>query len=162
MKHPVIVCVDDQREVLATLLKDLEPFARHVDLVPCDSGDEALGVIDDEATAGTPVAVVITDHVMPGMTGVDLLAKVEADPRLACTRRLLLTGLATHADTVDAINRARVDRYIAKPWQPEALRAAVRTLLTRFLVQSDLPVTGIPVALLDADELIRGRRHAGQ
>ena len=133
MAKPVILCVDDQREVLAALTKDLDPLTKLLSVVDIESADEAKEVLDDLEAAGEPIALIISDHVMPGMSGVDLLAELAEDKRFANTRKLLLTGLATHEDTIRAINQAKIDHYIAKPWQPDELIASVKKLITRFV-----------------------------
>lgn len=133
MSKPVILCIDDQRDVLAALSKDLDHFALQFDVVEAESADEAQEVLDDLDATGQPVALIISDHVMPGGTGVDLLSKIAAGPRFQQTRKLLLTGLATHADTIRAINEAKIDQYIAKPWDVAELHAAVARLVTHFI-----------------------------
>ncbi len=137
MSKPAILCIDDQREVLAALVKDLDPLSEFFYLVDCESANEALEVLDESASSGNAVALIISDHVMPGTSGVDLLSKVRADKRYAGVRMLLLTGLATHDDTIRAINEAKINSYIAKPWQPEQLLAEVKKLVTGYLLDAD-------------------------
>ncbi|MEO1236269.1 MAG: response regulator [Planctomycetota bacterium] len=136
MPEPVILCIDDQREVLAALLKDLEPFAELFDLVDAESAEDAGAVLDDMIDRGVPVALIVSDHVMPGVTGVQFLTSVRERGDLPHTRKLLLTGLATHEDTIRAINEAAVDQYIAKPWQPEPLLDVVGRLVTHFVLET--------------------------
>jgi two-component system chemotaxis response regulator CheY len=134
MSKPVILCIDDQREVLAALLKDLDRFAEHFDLIDAESAEDAGAVLDDLVDRGTPVALIISDHVMPGVTGVEFLTGVRQRGDLPHTGKLLLTGLATHEDTIRAINEAAVDRYIAKPWQTDKLHDVVGRLITGFIL----------------------------
>lgn len=134
MSKPVILCIDDQREVLAALTKDLEPFAERFDLIDAESAEDAGAVLDELLARGTPIALIISDHVMPGTHGVDLLASLRGRDELRHTGRLLLTGLATHEDTIRAINQAAIDRYIAKPWKPDELHRNVSELLTNFIL----------------------------
>lgn len=130
-----IVCVDDQRDVLAALRKDLTFFESAFEIIDCESAAEAAEVMDEIDANGDYVALLICDHVMPEQTGVDFLVEVQADLRFTHTRKLLLTGLATHADTIQAINQAGVDYYIEKPWEPERLVAVVKTLVTAFILR---------------------------
>lgn len=138
MTRPVIICIDDQRDVLASLMHDLEDFAEEAELVDCESAEEAAEVLEESDSRCVPVALIISDHVMPKKTGVEFLSEVEADGRFAETKKLLLTGLATHKDTIEAINRARIDLYIAKPWKRGEVRSAVKRLFTHFLFDADL------------------------
>ena len=69
MVTPAIICVDDQEDVLAAVRRDLEPFAELVQLVTASSADEAWDLAEDLDAAGHPLAVVVTDQVMPGAVG---------------------------------------------------------------------------------------------
>lgn len=128
-----IICVDDEREVLNAVLKDLSPLDAYFQVEGCESADEALALIDELDAAGEYVALLISDHVMPGKTGVELLTEVSQDVRFAQTKKVLLTGQATHQDTIAAINQARIESYFEKPWQAEALLARARSLVTEYL-----------------------------
>ena len=133
MSKPIILCIDDQRDVLAALERDLEPLTALLDVVTCESAEEAQQVLEDLETSGEPVALIISDHVMPGTTGVDLLSQITQAERFTATRKMLLTGLATHDDTIRAINQAKIDQYFAKPWQPDELIATAKQLITQFV-----------------------------
>lgn len=161
MSKPVILCVDDQREVLAALTKDLEPFAEAFDVIDAESADDARGVIDDLTARGTPIALIISDHVMPGETGVDLLAAARDRADLPATRRLLLTGLATHEDTIRAINEAAIDRYIAKPWHTDELNKTVGELVTRFVIDQYPDDYERFLGVLDRDAMFDALRRRG-
>lgn len=161
MSKPAILCIDDQREVLAALVKDLEPLSEYFDLIDCESGDEALSVLDELHVGGTPVALVISDHVMPGISGVELLTKLRQDDRFAKARLLLLTGLATHDDTIRAINEAAIDRYVAKPWQPAELLSNVKKLITAHLLDADPDGYRKYITVLDNEVLIEHLKKPG-
>ncbi|MEJ2763130.1 response regulator [Photobacterium sp. MCCC 1A19761] len=133
-----IICVDDQREVLSAVLKDLAPLNDYFQVEDCESADEALELMDELDAEGEFIAVVISDHVMPGMTGVELLSRVSQDQRFTQTKKVLLTGQATHQDTIEAINRARIESYFEKPWTAEALLTTVRSLITEYIFDSGL------------------------
>ncbi|MEM7627172.1 MAG: response regulator [Planctomycetota bacterium] len=135
MPKPVILCIDDQREVLAALIKDLDPLAEWFDIVDAESAEDAGAVLDDMIDRGVPVALIVSDHVMPGVTGVQFLTQIRERGDLPHTRKLLLTGLATHDDTIRAINEAAVDRYIAKPWHADQLLDVVGRLITGYVLE---------------------------
>ena len=133
-----IICVDDQQEVLDSVMRDLRPLASHVRLEEASSVADCMQLIDQIDEAGNHVALVISDQVMPGETGTELLGKIAADRRFAKTRKVLLTGQATHADTINAINDGHIDNYIEKPWQPEKLLSVVKRLLTLYVLDAGL------------------------
>lgn len=138
MEKIYILCIDDQREVLNAVVEDLELFEQAFPIEECESVAEALEVIEDIDRKGDYLGLVISDHVMPDKNGIDFLIELHQDERFIKTRKLLLTGLATHQDTINAINHAAVDRYIPKPWNKETLHQYVRILLTEFILDTGI------------------------
>ena len=129
-----IICVDDQQEVLDSVMRDLRPLTPLVRLEEASGVADCLKLMDQIDEDGDYVAIVISDQVMPGESGTDLLSKVASDSRFAKTRKVLLTGQATHADTIDAINEGQINNYIEKPWQPEKILTVVKRLLTLYIL----------------------------
>lgn len=138
MSNIYLICIDDQPEVLNALEQNLAPFEEHIMLEVCDSGQEAIDLIDEIDAAGNHLAIVISDHVMPGMTGVDVLKTIQHDERFSRTKKILLTGLATHQDTIDAINTGGLNYYIQKPWNKHHLIDTLKKALTTFVMETGL------------------------
>ena len=160
MNKLYIICVEDQREVLNAVVADLQALESYLVLEECESAQEAWDVLEDIDAAGDLPALVISDHVMPGQTGVDFLISLHQDERFRATRKMLLTGLATHQDTIHAINRAAVDRYLEKPWQQERLLQYAKELLTGYILDKGLDYRAyLPV--LDNAVLLEGLRRRG-
>ena len=82
------------------------------------------------------VGVVLSDQRMPGMTGTELLEKVQAD--YPDTIRLLITAYSDLQAAEDAINRGHVRRYLRKPWEPESLKAELRDALDIYCLNDKL------------------------
>jgi signal transduction histidine kinase len=130
-----LLIVDDEPENVAIIQALLEgPYDVHAAF----SGKDALALID----SGTEVDLVISDQRMPGMTGVELLSRMaESTPDVI---RILLTAYTDIEPMLDAVNRGSVFAFIAKPFEPEELRATVaealhmkhRALLLRRLVEA--------------------------
>lgn len=133
-----VICVDDQREVLNNVVRDLSPLAEWLDIDECESADEVLELIDEMDSKGITPALIISDHLMPGKSGVELLIELQNDSRLPHLKKILLTGQATHKDTIQAINQAHIDFYFEKPWQIDKLQAMCRRLLTDYLFETGL------------------------
>jgi signal transduction histidine kinase len=111
-----ILIVDDERQNLIVLRNFLEGGYR---VFEAQSGIEAL-----EVAKSAELDVVITDQRMPEMTGVELLEKLrEIKPDVA---GIVLTGFTDPPALISAINRARVFRFLKKPWQPDDILEAVR------------------------------------
>jgi signal transduction histidine kinase len=103
-------------------------------------GDEFPVLTASSATAGLElmkeheIGVVLTDQRMPGMTGIEMLEKVEAEYPDAI--RLLITAYSDLKAAEDAINRGHVRRYMRKPWEPETLRAELRDAIDLYTLNS--------------------------
>lgn len=142
-----ILCVDDDRAGLATVARTLREVAP---VVTAHSGPEAC------AALGPGIAVVVSDYRMPAMLGTELLAEVSTrDPTVG---RILLTAYADVESLMDAINVGHVHRYVAKPWDPRELRAAVRqahaaALATRARVRLDAETARAYARLQELDAL---------
>jgi signal transduction histidine kinase len=80
------------------------------------------------------IGVVLTDQRMPGMTGIELLEKVEVEYPDAI--RLLITAYSDLQAAEDAINRGHVRRYMRKPWEPETLRAELRDAIDLYTLNT--------------------------
>lgn len=148
-----IICVDDQEEVLDTVTRDLRSLEKFFRIESANSAEDCLSLMKTITERGDFVGVVISDHVMPNTTGIDLLGKISKSPKYPHIRKVLLTGLATHADTIRAINEASIDKYFEKPWNAEDLLKTVKVLLTDFVIDSGFEYEDY-IAGLDSDELL--------
>jgi serine phosphatase RsbU (regulator of sigma subunit)/FixJ family two-component response regulator len=116
MVKPFIICVDDEKVVLDTLSSQIEEshLSNNFQLECAQSGFEALDLIQSLMMDGEAVGVVISDQMMPQMSGDRLLAEVyDLNPD---SHNILLTGQARMDSVISAINTARVYRYLTKPW----------------------------------------------
>src|SRR5713226_5948850 len=111
-----ILIVDDELPNLTVLRNFLEAGYR---VFEAQSGAQAL-----EIAKTADLDVVITDQRMPEMSGVELLENLRhLKPDVA---GIVLTGFTDPPALISAINRARVFRFLKKPWQPEDILEAVR------------------------------------
>jgi len=106
-----VLVVDDEPKSLDLLRRTLRGSYR---VLQAPSGPEGLLCLE-----GHPVAVVVADQRMSGMTGVEFL--VESWHRFPRTERILLTGYTEVERLITAINAGRIFGYLAKPWHPEEL-----------------------------------------
>ncbi|MEI6896150.1 MAG: response regulator [Psychromonas sp.] len=149
-----IICVDDEREVLDSVVRDLDYFSDVFNIEECESAIECLELLEELDANQESVALIISDHVMPGKTGVELLTDVEQDPRFMGTKKLLLTGLATQEDTIKAINNAKLDYFLEKVWDPAELLLTVKELVTEYIIEQDINYSAY-VEKLDATTMKR-------
>lgn len=119
--RPRVLLVDDDTMVLAILEAQLSPTC---DCVAVDDGRLALEKLSEQE-----FDVIVSDQVMPFMTGDQLLAKVaQLWPHV---ERLLITGYADLGSVIKAVNAGKISHYLAKPWQGEELAEAVRAAYLR-------------------------------
>lgn len=132
--NETILFVDDEpnvRNAMQRLFSDSE-----INVVLAADGPEALSVLCSQ-----PVAVMVADHRMPGMSGTELLERArDLSPE---TVRVMLTAHADLQTALDAINQGEVFRFVLKPWENEHLQAVVEEGLLRYR---------LILALRDADE----------
>lgn len=114
---PVLLAVDDDPLVLAAVQRDLRrQYANEYLVVGSASGAAAREVVDEVVRRGDVVALFLVDQRMPVQTGVEFLeSMMEIQPD---AKRILLTAYADTDAAIAAINRARLDYYILKPWEP--------------------------------------------
>ena len=117
MEKPVILVVDDDAEVLRAVTRDLRArYAEKYRILRAASGEEALEALGELRLTEEPVALLLVDQRMPGMTGVEFLEKaLEHYPKV---RRALLTAYADTEAAIRAINDVHIDYYLMKPWDP--------------------------------------------
>lgn len=131
MGKKVILCVDDEKIVLESLRGELEgKFADPYALDFAESGDEALEVIEDLARTGDELALIITDYIMPGLKGDEVLASVRE--KCPDARQIMLTGQANLEGITNAINNAKLYRYISKPWERSDLLLTINEALRSY------------------------------
>lgn len=138
MEKLTVICVDDQPEVLNAVARDISALDSHCEIEECQSAQECLELLDELDAEGKPIALIISDHVMPNKNGVQMLTEIAEDHRFQNTRLFLLTGLATHQDTIMAINQAGIDQYFEKAWNPDELLIECRRALTRYVFAAGL------------------------
>lgn len=115
---PSLLVVDDE-PLNRTLLRRL--LQSDYDISEAEDGDEALAFLASEE--GSTVQIVLSDHLMPGMSGVELAAIIqERRPELAT---LLLTGNDQDREVLDAEESGLVAAVLPKPWRTSVLRALI-------------------------------------
>ena len=121
-KLPVILCVDDEPNILSSLRRLFRDKGYQVRTAT--SGKEGLALLATET-----VDLVISDMRMPEMDGTHFLEQVRL--RWPDTIRLLLTGYSDINSTIGAINRGEIYRYTTKPWDDNDIVLIVRQAIER-------------------------------
>lgn len=131
MQKPVILCVDDEKIILSSLKSQLlHRFGSDYRIELAESGEEALELVEEYLQSNVEMPLVISDHIMGGMYGDELLAAIKL--KLPSTLNILLTGQADTEAVGKAVNKASLFRFISKPWDEHDFLLTVETALHTF------------------------------
>lgn len=117
MAKPVILTVDDDPNVLQAIARDLRhQYGDRFRILRTDSGISALETLKQLKLRGEVVSLLLADQRMPHMSGVEFLE--QAMVIFPEAKRVLLTAYADTEAAIRAINTAKLDYYLLKPWDP--------------------------------------------
>ncbi len=120
LDKPLIMLVDDEVENINVLRQLLEA---HFQIITGLNGAEAIELIDNMVDP-TKIQLIITDQRMPIVTGVEFLEKIV--DRMPDTIRIILTGYSDTQVIIDAINKAKLYKFMTKPFDPVELSMTVK------------------------------------
>jgi signal transduction histidine kinase len=149
MNKQVILCIDDEEIILQAIEEQLaNVFGEEYVIETSDSGEDALIFFREMMADGIRVPVVITDYIMPGMKGDELLKEIHAlSPG---SLKILLTGQASIEGISNAINNAQLYRFIAKPWDKNDLVLTVKEAIKSFLQEQKIRKQNEELLVLNA------------
>ena len=109
---PPILCVDDESDILESLERTLRS---RFQVIKAESASDGLKVLDQR----DDIAIIISDHMIGDMNGVEFLSK--AAKKAPLTSRVLLSGQIDLKAIEEAINTAKIHKFILKPWENDQL-----------------------------------------
>ena len=116
-RKPILLTVDDDPGVSRAVARDLRrQYGREYRVIRTESGPQALETLRELKLRGDLVAVLLADHRMPEMSGLEFLE--EAMDLFPHARRALLSAYADTDAAIQAINVVDLDHYLLKPWDP--------------------------------------------
>ena len=121
-RHSILL-IDDEEAILDIMTMTLADEG--YDLHTAGSAEEGLKILKESPN----FSLIISDQLMPGMTGVQFFAKA----RNICpdAMRVLLTGYTDTDAIIDAINSGGIHLYLTKPWRKNELLHTIRQMLTK-------------------------------
>jgi diguanylate cyclase (GGDEF)-like protein len=149
-----VLIADDSQVVRAVVRSGLEEEGYHV--IEADNGISALEQCDLD-----PPDVVLLDVEMPGLTGLQVLARLKADPTLQDIPVVFLTGRTTMSDVLTGLRGGAHD-YLKKPFEPAELVARVGSAAQIKRLQDRLQERNAELELLSHTDTLTGlhnRRH---
>lgn len=144
---PRILIVDDHPNAASILARGLGQFNRPVEILTARSGEEALELIQH-----SPVDMLITDFMMPGMNGLELIEKLKGEQEPKHT--VLITAYDSPGLAATA-RRLKVNDYLVKPFQPDKIRSIVGKALEGLNLPKPPPAappTPVQFKILIADD----------
>jgi thioredoxin reductase (NADPH) len=146
MAKPILLTVDDDINVSRAIERDLRrQYGERFRILRAESGISALETLQQLKERGEAAALFLVDQRMPEMTGVEFLEKaIDLYPE---AKRVLLTAYADTDAAIRAINGARIDYYLMKPWDPpeELLYPTLDDLLENWGESHRPPFEGIRI-----------------
>lgn len=128
---PTILIVDDEENNLQLLVRT---FRSSYTILTAQNGQEACEIVEKQ---GDNISLIITDQIMPVMTGVQFLKKIT--PKYPNIVKILLTGYSDSNDIIEAINHCNIYQYVLKPFTPSDLKFIVNQALAKYnLAKSNL------------------------
>lgn len=118
-----ILCVDDEASVLSAYQRALRKTA---DIDVAQGGEDGLRTL----MTGTKYAVIISDMNMPGMNGIQFLAK--AKELAPDSVRMMLTGANDLTTAMNAVNEGNIFRFLTKPCPPEMLLRSIEAGIKQY------------------------------
>ena len=144
--RPILLTVDDNPQVVWAIERDLRrQYGKRFRILKSDSSQKALGLVKQLKLRNEVVALLLVDQRMPQMSGVELLERsMDIFPE---AKRVLLTAYADTEAAIRSINKARIDYYLMKPWDPpeEHLFPILDDLLDDWWASFKPPYEGIRV-----------------
>ena len=111
-----LLIVDDETNIVTSIKRMLRK--ENYNILTASSGEDGLDLL-----AKHNVDVIISDHRMPGMTGVDFLSRAKA--MYPHSVRIVLSGYTEIKAITDAINQGAIYKFLTKPWDDDQLRAHI-------------------------------------
>ncbi|RRJ82299.1 response regulator [Aestuariirhabdus litorea] len=122
--------VDDNDTCLKVLTQQC--LALGMEVSPCLDGKEALALLRTKSHLNSPFDLVILDHNMPGMNGMELAAKIKEDPAFSELVIIMLTGISNTPSRIMSRN-AGIQRILTKPVANYMLRTTLAEELQNHL-----------------------------
>ncbi len=144
--RPVLLTVDDDAQVVRAIERDLrQHYGKRFRVLKAESGQKALQLVKQLKLRNEALALLLVDQRMPNLSGVDFLE--QAMNIFPEAKRVLLTAYADTEAAIRSINKAKIDYYLMKPWDPpeEHLYPILDDLLDDWWALAKPPFEGITI-----------------
>jgi DNA-binding NtrC family response regulator len=133
---PVIVCVDDEKVILDSLKAQLKSaFGSLYAYEIAENSKDALDLIEELHDEGRCIVVIVSDWLMPGMKGDDLLVNIHV--KFPDVVSIMLSGQADESAINHAFTDANLFKFIKKPWSEDELINSIRAAIALFQTRTN-------------------------
>ncbi|MFT4924852.1 MAG: two-component system cell cycle response regulator [Phenylobacterium sp.] len=129
---PIIMIIDDEVENVNVLRRLLE---NDYQVITSLSGTEALEHIDGMDNP-QDIQLIVSDQRMPGVTGIEFFQKIISV--MPDTIRIILTGYSDTQAIIDSVNKAKLYKFITKPFNPAELTLTIKRGIEAYQMQQQL------------------------
>jgi DNA-binding NtrC family response regulator len=129
-----ILIIDDEKVVRDACARMLSKNGCFV--IQAENGKTGLAELDK---ASEEIDVILLDLMMPGMSGIEVLEKIQASDHSFVV--VVITGYASVGNAIEAIEKGAYD-FIAKPFTPEKLSKVVKKALEWRTQKTEVPLSG--------------------
>lgn len=125
MNNQVILCVDDDEIILNSLEMQLkEHLGDHYLYEFAENADDAMEILDELENDGYQTLLVVSDWLMPGLKGDNLLIKIHE--RFPSVVKIMLTGQADEEAVERSRKEANLFACLGKPWETHDLISTIK------------------------------------
>ncbi|ADZ92850.1 response regulator [Marinomonas mediterranea] len=107
-----VLLVDDENQILMALKRVLRK--QEYNVITAQGGENGLAVLKE-----TPIDLILSDYMMPGLSGTDFLEK--AEKMQPDSIRMILSGHSDFESVMESLKSGVVHKYLVKPWNNEEL-----------------------------------------
>lgn len=111
---PSLIYLDDEQ---INLILFTEMFKRDFNVFTTTSWEEAI-----EYVCNNDLDYVLTDQLMPGMTGVEFLKHLKENEVSTNSMKVIISGYTQEGEVDDALSTNLIDEFVSKPWSYEDLK----------------------------------------
>ncbi len=154
MNRPVIICADDEPDVLNAIVRDIRSICGDkIDVEGCITPSELFDVAERARADQRHVPIFLVDYALHGMNGGDLLLQLQEDTYYRKSMKLILSARATSDDLTRILNRGALNGNLRKPWKLQDLTRTIRFLLTEYTIHNAPELIEDLTELLDVEML---------
>ncbi|MES0491623.1 MAG: diguanylate cyclase [Leptospirales bacterium] len=146
----VILCIDDEQLILNSLLAQMkQEHGERYDIELAMSGEEGFEILEELQRDNVHIPVIVTDYIMPGMTG-DVFLKKLVDTG-SNSMNIMLTGQATLEGVIDSVNHGGLYRVVTKPWDEKDFLLTLKQAIQSYNLKMNLKQRTIELQILNKE-----------